>query len=577
MAVKFKNMFFVLMLLASFNVFSQPGISYQGIILYPSVELPGVDSQVTPYSNKDVCIRFSIYDEFGNLEYTETHNTTTDYYGQVSLVIGRGDNPSVPGRLVDLNWDGLPKFLKVEIDYTASCTDWTEVSYDEMNYVPFAFYALNTGDDNQLIQAQLVGTDLILSIEEGNSVTVDLSSLIGTDDQTIQTQLNGTDLILSIEDGKSQTVDLSSLVGTDDQTIQTQLNGTDLILSIEDGNNQTVDLSSLIGTDDQTLSSNLVGNTLNLEIENGNNLSIDLSSFDNQTIQSQLNGTDLIISIDGGNSVTVDLSTLIGTDDQTLSTSLVGNVLNIEIEDGNTTSIDIGSVGAQGPVGPQGPQGDTGPQGPQGDTGADSTVPGPQGPVGPAGPQGPQGDTGPQGPPGTDDQTISGNLNSNNILSLTMEDGNTIQIDLSDLTDVGSDDQNITNIELNGTLLNITIEDGNTATVDLSPALSYNRIAPIITSVGSHTITLSDLDQYDVFYVNVNSTVVISLPSNASIANGRRITFAEYRNVSSLDPLNLVLVITNFGTIQVNLSNDSDWESTDFIWDSAGFQWLPIR
>ena len=518
MAVKFKNMFFVLMLLASFNVFSQPGISYQGIILYPSVELPGVDSQVTPFSNRDVCIRFSIYDEFGNLEYTETHNTTTDYYGQVSLVIGRGDTPSVPGRLVDLNWDGLPKFLKVEIDYTASCTDWTEVSYDEMNYVPFAFYALNTGDDNQLIQAQLVGTDLILSIEEGNSVTVDLSSLVGTDDQTIQTQLNGTDLTLSIEDG----------------------------------NSQTIDLSSLIGTDDQTLSSNLVGNTLNLEIENGNNLSIDLSSFDNQTIQSQLNGTDLIISIDGGNSVTVDLSTLIGTDDQTLSTSLVGSVLNIEIEDGNTTSIDIGSVGAQGPVGPQGPQGDTGPQGPQGDTG-------------------------PQGPPGTDDQTISGNLNSDNILSLTMEDGNTIEIDLNNLNDVGSDDQNITNIELNGTLLNITIEDGNTATVDLSPALSYNRIAPIITSVGSHTITLSDLDQYDVFYVNVNSTVVISLLSNASIANGRRITFAEYRNVSSLDPLNLVLVITNFGTIQVNLSNDSDWESTDFIWDSAGFQWLPIR
>ena len=246
MAVKFKNMFFVLMLLASFNVFSQPGISYQGIILYPSVELPGVDSQVTPFSNRDVCIRFSIYDEFGNLEYTETHNTTTDYYGQVSLVIGRGDNPSVPGRLVDLNWDGLPKFLKVEIDYTASCTDWTEVSYDEMNYVPFAFYALNTGDDNQLIQAQLVGTDLILSIEEGNSVTVDLSSLVGTDDQTIQTQLNGTDLTLSIEDGNSQTIDLSSLIGTDDQTIQTQLNGTNLILSIEDGNSQTVDLLSLI-------------------------------------------------------------------------------------------------------------------------------------------------------------------------------------------------------------------------------------------------------------------------------------------------------------------------------------------
>ena len=232
--------------------------------------------------------------------------------------------------------------------------------------------------------------------------------------------------------------------------------------------------------------------------------------------------------MEDGNTIEIDLSNLtdVGTDDQTISGNLSSdNILSLTMEDGNTIEIDLSNL---------------------------TDV-------------------------GTDDQTISGNLNSDNILSLTMEDGNTIEIDLNNLNDVGSDDQNITNIELNGTLLNITIEDGNTATVDLSPALSYNRIAPIITSVGSHTITLSDLDQYDVFYVNVNSTVVISLPSNASIANGRRITFAEYRNVSSLDPLNLVLVITNFGTIQVNLSNDSDWESTDFIWDSAGFQWLPIR
>lgn len=124
--------------------FGQKGISYQGVILYPTVEIPGIDSNVTPYSEKDVCIRFGVYDDSNLLEYSETHNTRTDYYGQINLVIGRGDNPSLVGRLEDLRWDGTEKFLKVELDYSGACTDWTDVSYDELNYVPFAFYALES-------------------------------------------------------------------------------------------------------------------------------------------------------------------------------------------------------------------------------------------------------------------------------------------------------------------------------------------------------------------------------------------------------------------------------------------------
>ena len=124
--------------------FGQKGISYQGVILYPTVEIPGIDSNVTPYSEKDVCIRFGVYDDSNLLEYSETHNTRTDYYGQINLVIGRGDNPSLASRLEGLRWDGTAKFLKVELDYNGTCSGWTDVSYDELNYVPFAFYALES-------------------------------------------------------------------------------------------------------------------------------------------------------------------------------------------------------------------------------------------------------------------------------------------------------------------------------------------------------------------------------------------------------------------------------------------------
>mgnify|MGYP002725570835 CR=1 FL=1 len=94
-----------------------------------------------------------------------------------------------------------------------------------------------------------------LSISNSNSV--DLTSVqdgIGTDDQNLEgASLTGTSLQIDIENGDSTTVDLESLVGTDDQTLS--FDGTDL--SIEDGN--SVDLSG-IGKDnlgDHTATQNL--------------------------------------------------------------------------------------------------------------------------------------------------------------------------------------------------------------------------------------------------------------------------------------------------------------------------------
>ena len=237
------------------------GISYQGVVLYPKVELPGIDSKVTPYSEKDVCFRFSIYDDTNTLEYSETHTTTTDYYGQVNLVIGRGDNPLIPGRLDAIQWDGTTKFLEVELDYSALCTDWEEVSYNELNYVPFAFYALNsggTGTDNQnLTAATLTGTTLQIDIEDGTSASIDLAPLqdgTGTDNQNIENlALDSTTNILTvgIEDGTSGTVDLSGLIGTDNQNLTAAtLTGTTLQIDIEDGTSATVDLAALVDDTD---------------------------------------------------------------------------------------------------------------------------------------------------------------------------------------------------------------------------------------------------------------------------------------------------------------------------------------
>ncbi|MCX2719341.1 hypothetical protein, partial [Lentiprolixibacter aurantiacus] len=123
-------------------------------------------------------------------------------------------------------------------------------------------WELTSSDDQQLqnFSFDSASNILTLQIENGNTVTVDLSTLsnTGTDDQTIGLAGN----ILTLEDGG--TVDLTPyLDNTDDQTITTfNLDASNILtLTLENGNTQTVDLSGLIGTDDQTAAEVIYNNT----------------------------------------------------------------------------------------------------------------------------------------------------------------------------------------------------------------------------------------------------------------------------------------------------------------------------
>ena len=258
--------------------------------------------------------------------------------------------------------------------------------------VDLSGYLDNT--DSQTIS--LIGTDL--SITNGN--TIDVSTLqdgIGTDNQDLD--LSNNTLSLSND---ATSVDLSRyLDNTDAQTIS--LIGTDL--SITNGN--TIDISVLqdgTGTDNQDL--DLSNNTLSLSNDAS---SIDLSKYldntDTQTIS--LIGTDLTIT----NGNTIDISSLqdgTGTDNQDLDLS--NNTLSLT-NDG--TSVDLSGY-------------------------LDNT----------------------------DTQTIS--LSGTN---LTIANGNTI--DVSSLQDgTGTDSQNLTSAALSGNDLIISIENGDSVSVDLSPILS---------------------------------------------------------------------------------------------------------
>ena len=252
-----------------------------------------------------------------------------------------------------------------------------------------------------------------------------------TDDQTVDVfQLNANNLELSLEDDGAPTlqVDLSGyLDNTDDQEADVfQLNGNDLELSLENDGapTQQVDLSVYLdNTDDQVADVfQLNGNNLELSLENDGAATqqVDLSGYlDNTDDQVadvfQLNGNDLELSLenDGAPTQQVDLSVYLdNTDNQNISGSgLAANILTIGISGGTSENVDLSSLDN----------------------------------------------------PGTDDQQLS--LNGN---SLDLEDGGSV--DLSGYLD-NTDDQVLGNFILSNRFLSLTIEDGNGVLVDLGPLL----------------------------------------------------------------------------------------------------------
>jgi len=139
------------------------GINYQAVIIDPDPEeIPGIDVTGNILPNKEIKVRFSISDVSGNLDFQEIHTTSTDEYGMINLVIGKGS--SVKGVFNEIYWDGSTKNLKVEINLDGSYSD---LSDQALLFVPYAYHRdiLATGDlsvdGNSLLKGKLdINNDL---------------------------------------------------------------------------------------------------------------------------------------------------------------------------------------------------------------------------------------------------------------------------------------------------------------------------------------------------------------------------------------------------------------------------------
>ena len=141
----------VLLMLTCMISVSAPGqtskktLNYQAVILDPkAIDIPGTHIIGQPLNKGNVCLRFSLLNSMGGLDYEETQQITTDAYGLVNVLIGAG----TPAQSINSTynsfdrvvWTSNVKSLQVSVSYDG-CNNFNLVSSQALTYIPYALYA----------------------------------------------------------------------------------------------------------------------------------------------------------------------------------------------------------------------------------------------------------------------------------------------------------------------------------------------------------------------------------------------------------------------------------------------------
>jgi hypothetical protein len=132
--------------MSTFAQTSKKTLNYQAVILDPkAIDIPGSSITGQPLNKGNVCLRFSLLNTQGGVDYEETQQVTTDEYGLVSVAIGTGtqassNNSSIYKSFESVVWTSSVKSLKVSVSFDG-CNSYKQVSSQILNYTPYALYA----------------------------------------------------------------------------------------------------------------------------------------------------------------------------------------------------------------------------------------------------------------------------------------------------------------------------------------------------------------------------------------------------------------------------------------------------
>ena len=400
-----KKLLSSLLLLLSFCGYAQtPGISFQAVILNPkNLQLPGYDLQNSPLINTLIAVEFTITDQNQTPIFKERHNTTTDRFGMINLLIGSGLTIG-DQQFSDIIWDGKRKELQVTVDLERN-GKLIELSKQLLTYAPQPTNPAITEviDKLQTQQGSFREELRLIQLTPGPTGPQGEQGPPGAPGTSFDLSA-ATDIIPAIDNlyslGSEENRWAGIHVGPGSIYI------TDITLQTE--TELTVDQGVL-------------------KINGANQLQIGQLKFVDNKIESTTSAIDIQIGeLTDSAELVLNRNIVLGEDkglifqDGSIQTTAPINA-DWNSESGlsqifNKPALLQGEIGPQGPAGidgtngtdgaqgPAGPQGETGPAGADGTNGSDGAT-GPQGPQGLAGTDGVDGATGPtglQGPTGVD-------------------------------------------------------------------------------------------------------------------------------------------------------------------------------
>ena len=171
------------------------GIAYQAVAVKDGAySVAGQNPQAIYWSNKDIKVRFTIFDKYpnGSSQYSEVHTTSTDEYGVFNLIIGQGSDLS--GDFTTIPWELGDAHLQVEIDFEN--TDiFILTALEKFWSVPYAFVT-NEGISYQTLDS----LNKALKAEIAALRSGDQDTVVGNEIQ--QLSLNNDTISLSNGGGK---------------------------------------------------------------------------------------------------------------------------------------------------------------------------------------------------------------------------------------------------------------------------------------------------------------------------------------------------------------------------------------
>jgi len=268
---------FLLFLLPIIQLFGQSqGVTYQAIII-DTKKVSGIGNQKNYLPNREMIVRFTIYNDLGAIDYQEEHVTSTDANGIINLVIGKGTptascplftretfydvNPSTvetSRTFREISWSGKAKNLKVEICIDRFLMNFANLNQQALYFIPYAYHRNITAIGTMDIEG-VTNLNSALNVRRKSA-----TNLSGTLDVTHQSTLNDTLTVNAISQLNGQTSIKTTLDGdaSDLAAYPLTIEGSNHGLSIKVNGSRNGDNSFMGFFDQSGMQGQITGQTL---------------------------------------------------------------------------------------------------------------------------------------------------------------------------------------------------------------------------------------------------------------------------------------------------------------------------